>query len=472
MSASTLNKIKQIKSHRQNCIERVNDLRIIANASKDDTNLHSQFKARFIHLDVLYEEFEKLTRDLIPLTITVENYDVVEERIIRTDFYAEYYSVKVVFSELFSSEMKSEGTQLSKNSNVKLPKIELAKFDGDPKYWKTFIDMFNSLVHTNNSLSNIEKFNYLIASLQKQPLALVKCNPLTEANYIVAYESLLKRYENKRLLATSHYLELENAHKIPESGVNSYNLRKLIDTYNENLAALKNLGFEIDKWDFLLFNMMLRRLDSNTVAKFEIEHGSNEIPSFESLNEFVLKQCNALDRVIDCKPRIDTKVKISSQNMSPSHSPPKRYSSSFFAQGKNNLSCTLCKASHLIYKCSQFLALTPKDRYNLVKERKWCMNCLGFKHILKDCTSNSRCFKCGQSHHTLLHFSDATLSPVSQSNPHLQCQISASHISNNLPSNNQSIIHSDPSNKPSTSQIANTTTTLTCSLPSRTTVLL
>ena len=48
----------------------------------------------------------------------------------------------------------------SSAQRVKLPKIELEKFSGDPKRWQSWWDCFESVIH-NNDLSNIDKFNYL-----------------------------------------------------------------------------------------------------------------------------------------------------------------------------------------------------------------------------------------------------------------------------------------------------------------------
>ena len=47
-------------------------------------------------------------------------------------------------------------------NHVKLPKIEITKFSGDPTEWQTFFDSFECSIHKSESLSRIEKMNYLI----------------------------------------------------------------------------------------------------------------------------------------------------------------------------------------------------------------------------------------------------------------------------------------------------------------------
>ena len=49
--------------------------------------------------------------------------------------------------------------------NVKLPKISLPRFNGNPVKW----DSFQSAIHLNPELSDVDKFSYLRPSLMAQP---------------------------------------------------------------------------------------------------------------------------------------------------------------------------------------------------------------------------------------------------------------------------------------------------------------
>ena len=46
-------------------------------------------------------------------------------------------------------------------SKVKLSKISLPHFKGNPIYWTAFWDSYKSAVHLNSALSDVDKFNYL-----------------------------------------------------------------------------------------------------------------------------------------------------------------------------------------------------------------------------------------------------------------------------------------------------------------------
>ena len=52
-------------------------------------------------------------------------------------------------------------------TQVKLPKLDLKKFNGDISKWPSFWDAFESSVHNNTRLAAIDKFNYLNSLLMK-----------------------------------------------------------------------------------------------------------------------------------------------------------------------------------------------------------------------------------------------------------------------------------------------------------------
>ena len=62
------------------------------------------------------------------------------------------------------------GRDARRNDGVKLPKIVLRKFIGDPLDWKSFKETFEAAVHSSDSISNIEKFTYLKTYLDKSAL--------------------------------------------------------------------------------------------------------------------------------------------------------------------------------------------------------------------------------------------------------------------------------------------------------------
>ena len=65
--------------------------------------------------------------------------------------------------------------------------------------------------------------------------------------------------------------------------------------------------------------------------------------------------------------------------------------------------CDFCSEDHRLHACPQFKRMTVTDRFNLVKKKRACFNCLSPDHSASECTSKFSCRECKGKHHTLLH---------------------------------------------------------------------
>ena len=84
----------------------------------------------------------------------------------------------------------SNNTCSSSNVYHKLPKLTLASFHRDITEWQTFWDCYESSVHSNPTLSNVQKFSYLRTLLQGVAASCIAGFPLTHANYTRAVDLL------------------------------------------------------------------------------------------------------------------------------------------------------------------------------------------------------------------------------------------------------------------------------------------
>ena len=50
---------------------------------------------------------------------------------------------------------------------VKLPKLQLRSVNGDLTKWTAFWELFESAIHSNTELSDVEKFNYINSLLER-----------------------------------------------------------------------------------------------------------------------------------------------------------------------------------------------------------------------------------------------------------------------------------------------------------------
>src|SRR5204863_3025140 len=80
--------------------------------------------------------------------------------------------------------------------------------------------------------------------------------------------------------------------------------------------------------------------------------------------------------------------------------------------------CKFCSGTgHSIYHCFSFKALSAQNKYDFVKEKHFCFNCLGSAHSVKECKSKNVCTHCHKKHHSWLHLPSRTADNLSESIP-------------------------------------------------------
>jgi predicted glutamine amidotransferase len=76
------------------------------------------------------------------------------------------------------------------SSYHKLPKLNLTFFDGNLLNWQQFWDAFQSIIHDNSFITDVQKFSYLKNQLQGIAAQCIAGLPLTTGNYYQAVEIL------------------------------------------------------------------------------------------------------------------------------------------------------------------------------------------------------------------------------------------------------------------------------------------
>ncbi|XP_046395239.1 uncharacterized protein LOC124162657 [Ischnura elegans] len=177
---------------------------------------------------------------------------------------------------------------------VRLPKLELPRFSGDSVKWMSFYNTFDTTIHQSLSLSRIEKFQYLNSCLQGEALELIRGLPLSDSNYLIAWDLLRKRYHNIRKLVSMHITKIMDMPNL--SGNSLVSFRSFLSTYHENIQALSALGHDITKENILLVTILLRKLDFGTRKRLEDTRNENhELPIASELIKFLERECAHLE---------------------------------------------------------------------------------------------------------------------------------------------------------------------------------
>nr|CAD7448958.1 unnamed protein product [Timema bartmani] len=274
---------------------RVNRLYKLSEQVQGDITKLELFKAHCSDLEHLRRDFEETHVELgVAASKSKRDFDVEAHDKLIEDFDMTYYQVKEIYARITkpsSTSGNDNGTPV-KALSAKLPKLQLPTFSGINTDWTTFHDLYVSLIHTNKTLTPVERFQYLLTTLSGEPLSLLKSLPVSDENYPLAWATLTERYQDVRSIATTH---LEKIMQFPGLTSRSpQNLRALVDTFKENLGALNVLKFPVCEWSFILLNLTLNKLDRETRLMFELAHTATKLPSFDQLLEFLENQCKAL----------------------------------------------------------------------------------------------------------------------------------------------------------------------------------
>ena len=179
--------------------------------------------------------------------------------------------------------------------SIKLPKIELPSFSGNYTEWTSFYDLFNASVHSNSSLKQAEKLNYLKSALKGEAFTLVKNLTITDANYENARDILEQRYANKRFIVRMHLDEMLNQGSIKSE--NGISLRKLLETVQENIAALEAQGCNCNDWGPILLHVLAGKLDVETREQWELQQSGTELQELTDLLRFIDTRARALETI-------------------------------------------------------------------------------------------------------------------------------------------------------------------------------
>lgn len=155
---------------------------------------------------------------------------------------------------------------------ARLPEISIPKFDGDYLKWPEFKAMVEDLILNRKDISNTGKFHHLKGALKGSAAAVVThLNPSEEA-LDGAWNLLIDRFENKRLIVNSH---LERLYSLsPIKTRSSSNVTKIVNTVNETLEALKVLQ-KGDISECLLTYHVTSLLDQDTREHWENSIGNS-----------------------------------------------------------------------------------------------------------------------------------------------------------------------------------------------------
>jgi len=274
--------------------------------------------------------------------------------------------------------------------HVRLPRIDIPKFNGSPSDWLSFKDLFSSLILANPTLSSVEKLQYLKTSLIGSASHLLKNTSLTADNFQKAWEALISFYENRRLLVNSALHSLMSLKRMTKES--AAEMEHLYISVMQIYRTLETLKRPVNTWDDIFVFITVQRLDSESVKAWEHHLGpSKEPPTWSKFNEFLISRLLSLQAF------------EKSRTGKPSSTIPIIAKSHFQGKIKDNNStktnsCSLCSLNYI----AQYISKSVQQRIAIINKHKLCYNCLG-SHRASSCRITKGCQKCAHKHHTTIH---------------------------------------------------------------------
>ena len=308
----------------------------------------------------------------------------------------------------------------SDGKGVKLPKLDVPTFDGNILHWRSFWEQFSISVHDRSHLSNSEKLVYLQQSL-KGGSARGAIEGLSRSGdcYNEAIECLRSRYDRPRLIHQAHVRVILEAPSLKEG--NGKELRRLHDTVQQHLRALKAMGCEAP--GPFITSVLELKLDTNTMFEWQ-KHSqeSTDVPHYNELLSFIDMRAQASESL----------PTSSNKKPAPSNKPVMSFAANASDSSSN---CVACKTErHPLYACPRFKLMTHDQKISTLKSNGMCLNCLRPGHFVKQCKSLHHCKTCQKPHHTLLHIDSAPAPSVSPK-PDLKAPLVSSNTAANLTRN-------------------------------------
>lgn len=275
---------------------------------------------------------------------------------------------------------------------AKLPKLEVKKFNGKLCEWQEFWDSFESAIHQNDGLSNVDKFSYLRSLLLEPARSAIGGFALTSANYESAIELLKKRYGKKIIIQRALVNELLNARPVFNES-DTLRLRHLYDFAETKYRALQALGVEEKNYSEVVVPALLKKVPDS--IRLTITRGREYLEwTLGDMLQALLIEVELREEHCPMQRRVGPPSDERTERKDPFTS-----SALFTAKGQDQR-CAFCLGTHRPEECKKITSV--EERKKLLIKFGRCFKCINKGHRVRDCKISVKCKNCNGSHNTCL----------------------------------------------------------------------
>ncbi|GFV39261.1 integrase catalytic domain-containing protein [Trichonephila clavipes] len=174
-----------------------------------------------------------------------------------------------------------------------MPKLELPQFHGEMEYWITFKELFQVTVIDNSDLIEIDKLQYLFASVKGNAAKLIRGFAIKKENLKIAGNYYVRDMKNKNQLANC---QINKLFSIRTNKANSAKqLFEILDNCNESVRNLTVLGLEINQLsELIIINHCTSKLHEEIAHRWELTLKPDTYPTLQACRMFIESEARAL----------------------------------------------------------------------------------------------------------------------------------------------------------------------------------
>ncbi|XP_055622324.1 uncharacterized protein LOC129765903 [Toxorhynchites rutilus septentrionalis] len=334
-----------------------NDIRRFVQNFRGDISI-SYVEVRLEKLDELWERFGTARVEMQAHDDYDESDDSFERN--REEFSDMYYELKsFLLDKLKERDTTSEGYRLMEGTHdrVRLPQIKLQTFDGNIEEWLSFRDLFKSLIHSKTDLPDVEKLHYLKGCLQGEPRCLIEPLQITAANYNIAWDALLKRYDNSKQLKRR---QIQALFRLPTlSTESSEQLHALLEGLERTITILDQSINPADFRDLLLIHIISSCLDPVTHRGWEEFSADMEQDRLQDLIGFLQRRVQVLDSL----PARPNDEKVHQQQQQKWQNPQRTSCDTCLAVETNKFEPNPRLTAHLLFRSCLRASVSPPEAF-------------------------------------------------------------------------------------------------------------
>ena len=291
------------------------------------------------------------------------------------------------------------------SSSSQLHKLKLNSFDRNPLEWSQWSNMFKTAVHHCN-IPDSEKMSHLKTLLTYKAKSAISGMGYSGEIYAQAWKLQGRKFGRPYLIVDA---QLNTLRKQPP--IRKHDSMVIINysiTISNLVNVLKQNNYVGDLRSSSKLQVAIENLPPNLKEKwfFFVEECHEDRPNLTLLEKWLARMAivhegmplTKSERKEDDRSKANKEKRpLKSTNISAS-------SNANETKQLQNSNCPLVDGTHEIWNCPIFKNMNDYNRYAAVRKKRFCYECLGKRHAIKDCKVNPCGINgCTKKHNRLLH---------------------------------------------------------------------